>query len=588
MNRNLSKFSGLIYAATICVMLLSALVLYRNVRTRTAALERVSHAQDVLLQLEEIDSLIKDAETGQRGYLLTGDKEYLNPYTRAQAGIDPALSRLEALIRDNPGQQARIPQLRGVIDARLAELAETVALYDEGKHTEALQIVHSNLGREVMNQVNEQIHAVRQEESRQLQLRQNAWIRATRNLFLAIALSTGANLFLLFVIAAMNRQRIAAERSTAEELAIREQRFRTTLASIGDAVITTDQQERVTFVNPTAENVLGLTLAQCIGRPLAEVFPIYNEDTGAPAENPVMRVIAEAKVTGLANHTILKRRDGAQIPIEDSAAPIRDDSGRVCGVVLVFRDVTRERDAQEALRRADRMMVAARMAATVAHEINNPLEAVFNLLYLSSTDPSTSGQVRHHLEQATQELNRMAHITRQTLRFHRTSPGMAEVDVGALVDDLLELWGPRFSSCGIKIIRQYQPGSRLVTSPDDLKQILSNLLTNAGDAMANGGELAIVVTSASVDGESRLRIVVEDTGYGVAPENVNRIFEPFFTTKPDVGTGLGLWVVKQLVQKHGGSVSLQSPAKGKSGARFQVELPLVSAARAASNSSAAD
>jgi PAS domain S-box-containing protein len=198
----------------------------------------------------------------------------------------------------------------------------------------------------------------------------------------------------------LNRQRIAAERANAEELSIREQRFRTTLASIGDAVITTDEQARVTFVNTTAETALGLTLAQCIGRRLEEVFPIYNEDTGEAAENPVNRVLTEGKIAGLANHTVVKRRDGKQIPIEDSAAPIRDDSGKIRGVVLVFRDVTREREAQDALRRADRMMVAGRLAATVAHEINNPLEAVFNLLYLASTEPSSSPEVRQHLEKA--------------------------------------------------------------------------------------------------------------------------------------------------------------------------------------------
>jgi CHASE3 domain sensor protein len=197
MNRDLSRFSGLIYSATICIMLLSGFVLYRNVRARTAALERVSHTQDVMLQLEEVESLVKDAETGQRGYLLTGDQEYLNPYTRAQSRIEPALSRLASLTSDNPRQQARITELRGVIDAKLTELEQTLSLYDEGKHTEALQIVHSNLGREVMNQARGQLYEMRQEESQQLQLRQKAWSRATRNLVLAIALSTGANFFLL-------------------------------------------------------------------------------------------------------------------------------------------------------------------------------------------------------------------------------------------------------------------------------------------------------------------------------------------------------------------------------------------------------
>ena len=579
--------STLVYAATICVMLLSGVVLYRNLRTRSAAVERMSHTQQVMLQLEVVESLITDAETGQRGYLLTGDKAYLLPYEQAQTDIEPALDRLTSLTSDNSSQQSRILQLRGMIDAKMTDVASTVALYEQGKSTEALQIVHSNLGREVMDQIRALMRDMRTQETRLLAQRQAALERST-HLFVIIGLSTALNLLLLAVIAGLHRQRIAAERSNAQQLRIREEQFRTTLTSIGDAVITTDAAGRITFVNRTAETVLGRKLAKCLQRPLEEVFPIYNEQTGATAENPVHRVIASGQVSGLANHTVLKRPDGKQVPIEDSAAPIRDDRGRVCGVVLVFRDVTREREAQAALRRADRLMVAGRLAASVAHEINNPLEAVFNLVYLATNDPATPKEVREQLGKAVQELNRVAHVTRQTLRFHRTAPGIAEIEVSALVDELLELFATRFSSRGIVVRRQYQPGLRMVISQDDLKQVLSNLLANAADAMPDGGELIVSVAALPEKTTPQLAIRVEDTGPGITPENRSRIFEPFFTTKADTGTGLGLWVVKQLAEKHGGSVSLQSPADGKRGACFDIQLPLVSVLRDSASTAAAD
>jgi PAS domain S-box-containing protein len=581
------RLLSLVYAATLCVILLSGITLYRNIRVRTAAVERMSHTQQVMLHLEEVRSLVADAETGQRGYLLTGDKSYLLPYQDAQARLEPALAQLTDLTSDNASQQSRILQLHGMISAKMTELGSTVVLYEQGKGEEALQIVHSNLGRGVMDQIRDLMRDLQTEETRLLGERQAALKRSTQ-LFVTIVLSTALNLLLLIVIVGLHRQSMAAERSSAEQVRIREQQFRTTLTSIGDAVITTDAQGRVTFVNQTAETVLGRKLADCVQRPLEEVFPIYNEQTGAVAENPVNRVLASGQVTGLANHTVLKRPDGTQVPIEDSAAPIRDDAGRVCGVVLVFRDVTRERESQAALRRADRLMVAGRLAASVAHEINNPLEAVFNLIYLAVNHPSTPAEVREQLGKAVQELNRVAHVTRQTLRFHHTAPGIAEVDVSALVDELLELFATRFSSRGIVVERQYQPGLKIVISQDDLKQVLSNLLANAADAMPNGGELTIAIEPLSQAGEPRLRIAVADTGCGIAPENRSRIFEPFFTTKPQIGTGLGLWVVKQLVEQHGGSVLLQSPGDGKAGARFEVQLPVVSVLHHSADTAAAD
>lgn len=585
MNFRTSRFSTLVYVAAICVMLLGGITVYHNVHSRSAAVERMSHTQKVMLQLEEVESLIKDAETGQRGYLLTGDKTYLEPYQQAQTRIEPALARLTSLTADDSAQQSRIVQLRGMIDAKMNELASTVALHEQGKGDEALQIVHSNLGREVMEQIRTVLRDMRAEETRLLAIRQAALARTTR-LFVIIVLSTAVNLLLLVMIAGLHRQRMAAERANAEQLRIGEERFRTTLTSIGDAVITTDAEGRVTFINPVAENILGMSLAECMQRPLDQVFPIYNEQTGDPAQSPVQRVITSGLISGLANHTVLKRRDGKNVPIEDSAAPIRDDRGRMCGVVFVFRDVTREREAQTALRRADRLAVAGRLAATVAHEINNPLEAVFNLIYLAVNDPATPQEVRDQLAKAIQELNRVAHVTRQTLRFHRTAPGIVEVDVAAVADELLELFTPRFLGRGVVVRRQYEPGPRILISQDDLKQVMSNLLTNAADAMPSGGELTISIAPVSLAGEPRLRITIADTGCGIAPEDRARIFDAFFTTKAETGTGLGLWVVKQLVEKHGGKVSLQTPANATAGARFDVHLPLVSVLRRSASSAA--
>ena len=204
-----------------------------------------------------------------------------------------------------------------------------------------------------------------------------------------------------------------------EQIRQREEWFRTTLTSIGDGVIATDENGQVTFINPIAEQLAGITLSQSRGREVQSVLPLFNEATQRPVDNPVTIVMQKGVIVGLANHTVLKRPDGTTIPIEDSAAPIRDDKGRLVGVVLVFRDASKDRNAQEILRKTEKLAAAARLAATVAHEINNPLEAVGNLVYLAKTTAGVPSSVVEDLQLAEQELDRVSHITRQTLGFYK-------------------------------------------------------------------------------------------------------------------------------------------------------------------------
>ena len=206
-----------------------------------------------------------------------------------------------------------------------------------------------------------------------------------------------------------------------------EQWFRVTLSSIGDGVIATDKQGRVSFLNPIAERLTGTSLEEARGKKIGEVFPIFSEATNNPMENPVDKVLALGSVVGLANHTVLRHSDGHLLPIEDSAAPITDDSGRLIGAVLVFHDASRERNFQDVLRRTEKLAAAARLAATVSHEINNPLEAIGNLIFLARTSPDASERVVAQLQLAEQELARVSHITRQTLGFYRESTSPTSV-----------------------------------------------------------------------------------------------------------------------------------------------------------------
>jgi signal transduction histidine kinase len=277
---------------------------------------------------------------------------------------------------------------------------------------------------------------------------------------------------------------------------------------------------------------------------------------------------------GLANHTVLRNSNGIYTAIEDSAAPIRDHQNNLIGVVLVFRDATLERQTQAALRESEKLTSAARMSATVAHEINNPLEAVVNLLYLVKGTPGLPESAIDHLLVAEQELERVSHITKQTLAFYRESKTAERIDVIPLVEYVLKLQSNKFKTKAIKVQREFGECPPITGSSGELKQAVSNLISNAADAVGDGGTICIRLSCVeSIDGIA-VHIEIEDDGPGIAAEHLDRLFEPFFTTKADVGNGLGLWVTKEIIERHQGMIVVNSRTEnGLGGAVFVVQIP---------------
>jgi len=405
-------------------------------------------------------------------------------------------------------------------------------------------------------------------------LRRAAYQKSIRTTVLCIYAASGiAALGLILLAFSILREMETRERDAAS-IRQREEWFRVTLSSIGDGVIATDGQGRVSFLNPIAERLTGTSLEQALGKKIGEVFPIFSEATNSPLENPVDKVLALGSVVGLANHTVLRHRDGHLLPIEDSAAPITDDAGRLIGAVLVFHDASRERNFQNVLRRTEKLAAAARLAATVSHEINNPLEAIGNLIFLARTNPDAPEKVIAQLQLVEQELARVSHITRQTLGFYRESTSPSSVHIPTLVESVLTLYSNKLQVKQIQVQLGFEACPPITGLAGEIQQLVSNIISNAIDAVPVSGTLKIDASPVKLaDGES-IRLKIEDDGPGIAPENLKRIFEPFFTTKKDVGTGLGLWVCKEIAERHGGSVHVESKnGNGAKGAIFTVLLP---------------
>jgi PAS domain S-box-containing protein len=563
------------FVLLLILLIANALITRRQLADLVSHQADVEHTQQVLIAIDQTQSLLKDAETGQRGFLYAAEPTYLAPYNLALAQLGPQLRVLEQLTNSDPTERAEVAQLRTLTQAKLAELSQTILLYRDGQPDAAHTLVLSDRGRLIMVQIDNLIGKIQLQESSLAAARTAAARRSIRDIVISIYLaSLVAAVGLLFLAYYINKA-MALRDIYARQLEEREEWFRSTLTGLGDAVIATDSSGHVTFLNSMAEKLMGTTLSVVRGKYIENVFPIFNETTLKPVDNPVKKVMEHGLVIGLANHTVLENTDGTFIPIEDSAAPIRNGRGKIVGVVMVFRDATTERKSQEILRKTEKLAAAARLAATVAHEINNPLEAIGNLIYISKAIDGLPESALVNLSLAEEELARVSHITRQTLGFYRESKQPNEVDLPTLVEAVLNIYSNKFRTKNITIVRDFHECPPIQGLSGELNQAVANLVSNAADAVPHGGTICVRIDCHEDATSKIVKIIVEDNGPGIAPEHRDRIFEPFFTTKKDVGTGLGLWVTKEIIERHSGTVEVRSMnGTGPSGTAFSITLPV--------------
>lgn len=273
----------------------------------------------------------------------------------------------------------------------------------------------------------------------------------------------------------------------------------------------------------------------------------------------------------------LRRHDGEYVLHLATGDPILESDGNLTGFVSTSTDVSVRSVAANALRVAEKLAVAGKLASSISHEINNPLEAVTNLLYLIGSNPSLNRTARDYVKLAEEELARMGEIVRQTLRFHRQSTAETPVRMPDLMDSVLAVFKPRIDAGGLKLSRDYRKTEPVLCFSGEIRQVLSNLISNALDATPPGGRLIARLRPArrwDAQGQRGVRITLADTGKGISPEHRRRIFEPFYTTKGINGTGLGMWISKDLIEKHEGVIRFCTSARETaSGTTFSVFLP---------------
>lgn len=363
---------------TVVLIVLSADLEYRNTNRLREDARSVAHSLEVLDVIGEVNSLARDAETGQRGYLITGESSYLEPYRASVAVIGRQVDRLAALTTDRPDQRASIAELRAGLGRKLAELDEAIVVRGSKGFEEARRVVLTNRGRAAMGEIRTALNQIEGRERRRLRDRQE---RSSRSYSVAVAtgwLTAALGLGLVLAFTFLLRRYLIAGADSAAAIFHEKEGFRTTLSSIGDAVIVTDMKGRVTLLNSVAQSLTGWPEADAIGRPLEEVFRIVDERTRQAVANPVTRVFEAKAILGLENLTVLIAKDGGGRPIDDSAAPIFDADGKIRGAVLVFRDVTEHRRAERTL------LEAKAYAESIVDTVREPLLVLGRDLRISS------------------------------------------------------------------------------------------------------------------------------------------------------------------------------------------------------------
>lgn len=393
----------------------------------------------------------------------------------------------------------------------------------------------------------------------------------------------------LHTVVEMALYKHAAER----KLRASERRFATTLRSIGDAVIATDEQGLITYMNPTAEALTAWSFAEAQGQSLHPFFCIINATTRQPIENPALHVLQEGVTISLANHTLLLARDGREIPIEESAAPILDDQGSCTGVVLVFRDITERQQAEakvraseERVRQAQKMEAIGQLAAGIAHDFNNLLTVINGYSSILNAAQELPNNWQKYVQRILTAGKRAEALTRQLLAFSRRQMLQPRlINLNQIVLDMEQMLS-RLLGEHVQIVTKLDPALALVRAdPGQLEQVLMNLAVNARDAMPNGGVITIQTSNfnLTVDQASLFPdlsagaytcLMVQDTGIGMDEQVKSHIFEPFFTTKErDKGTGLGLATVYGIIKQSEGHITAHSEVG--QGARFTIYLPAV-------------
>ncbi len=578
-------------SVVIALIIVNVFVTQNSSQDQRHATTRIIQTLDILGHLDAVLALIAEAESAQRSFVLTNDRDALEPYTSAARGIDDRIDFVRNLTAENSPQRARLVRLRELIQDRLRQMDGVLAVSRDHGLLAARQALILDSHKETMAAIRVQVATLKSTESDLLAQRLEAAATSYRRAYGTNVAAGSLGLLALAALVLLVDRNLRARQADAAEIMRQRETLRVTLASIGDGVITTDVSGRVIYLNQEAENLTGWSSEDAAGRKLEEILEIVHEESRQPAANPATRALREGIVVSLAHHTVLIGKDGKERPIDDIAAPIRDARGTVAGVVLVFRDVTEEREATNQLRRLASELSEAdvrknEFLAMLAHEIRNPLGAIRNsaaVLRLAGHDPQALAAAYGAIHR---QMEHLVRLVDDLLDVSRISHGKLELRRSAM--DLRPALEQAIEACRPTCERNEQafeieiPDTPLYVNGDATRitQAIGNLLSNAAKFTPRGGRIQV---AAGLE-NAHVFVRIRDNGIGIAAADLPRLFDMFSQIDTSLerskgGLGIGLNLVKQLAEMHGGSAEAHSAGVGR-GSEFVVRFPVLAEAEA--------
>jgi PAS domain S-box-containing protein len=580
----LSGFGVTALVVALLLTVVSASVLVLNLWRLDASRVEVAHINMVLKQVADLHEAVRAAETGQRGFLLTGEQRYLATYEQAVPRVWSNLEAAERTIR-GPQQVQRLASLRALVESKLDELANTVALHARSQNA-ALQVVRSDVGQQLMEQIDASIHEIRDAGSQILEARSAnerkdvAWSTAAASLSGALALASA----ILGVITLVGKR-------AQTRLFEAEERFRNLATNIQEAFWVSDPRtSTLLYINPAFERIWGLTRAALYKNARLWLEAIVPED-----RERVRRSYGENAVKGAYDETYrIAQPDGALRWIRDRGWPVHDETGRFEYVVGLAEDITPVRQAQDALaslnndlerRVEDRTQALAEVnreldafAYSISHDLRAPLRTMQGYAE-ALVDDFGSGlppEGRHYTQRIAAAATRMEDLIADILAYSRLAKDEISVrpeSLEALLDQVLTDLEPMLISTEAAV-RVERPLPEVQANRAVLRQVLNNLITNAVKFVRPGDRPTVSVHAQR--GAGRVRVWIEDNGIGIAPEHQERIFDPFqrlHGIEAYPGTGIGLAIVRRAIARMGGSSGVESELG--QGSRFWIELQSV-------------
>jgi two-component system CheB/CheR fusion protein len=610
------SIAGVVILILVVVVSVISLGVFRQIE-ESAAIRK--HNFIVINDTADLLSELKDAETGERGFLLTNNKAYLEPYLAVIGIIPEHVAELRRLILISAAKKhldAAVP----LIDAKMAELAQVIVMRRNNDTASALELIESGKGKLLMDSIRVEMKDLNQIEQDALAKSDSELQKGLHFLFFLIIT---ASLFMLLsalslvyfiyrekqqqikeIIHAQTQHLLVIQEETNKQLKqvnttlqISEEKYAVTLGSIGDAVLATDGQGHVTYLNAVAEQLTGWTIALASGRPADEIFRIINEETRQPSISPIKETLAHGTIQSLANHTILIARSGSECAIADSCAPIHNREGQVLGAVLVFRDVTERMKIDKCLKKAcedlNIQSIELKRAAqaksdflgNMSHELRTPLNSIngFSEVLYDETFGPLNNKQKIYINNILTSGQHLLLLINQILDLSKVESGKMNLSLSSLpmknlLNDISLLLADTVNKKNLKMQLEIDVNLPDIEADElKVKEIVYNLLSNAVKFTPEGGKIGMRAEKTG----SEIEVTVWDTGVGIAVENMEKIFEGFFRvdtpfSRVTEGTGLGLPLSKKLVELHGGKLFVESMGLNK-GTSVKFTLPVISA-----------